>query len=48
MKQKLIDLKTRDFLTPKQPNAARFYLLSKIHKPGHPGRPTVSSNNAPI
>ena len=43
----LIDRHTRDFLSPNQPKTARFYLLPKIHKPGNPGRPIVSSNGAP-
>ena len=32
---------------PINPRVARFYLLPKIHKPGNPGRPIVSSNSAP-
>ena len=43
----LIDCKIKEFLTPHSPRAAGFYLLSKIHKPGHPGRPIVASNGAP-
>ena len=45
--RKLIDKKTRKFLVPQSPRAARFYLLPKIHKPGNPGRPIVASNGAP-
>ena len=41
-----INRKTKKFLTPHSPRAARFYLLPKIHKPGHPSRPTVVSNSA--
>ena len=44
--RKLIDMKTRKFLAPQYPRAARFYLLPKIHKPGNPGRPIVASNGA--
>ena len=43
----LIDHKIKEFLTPHFPRAARFYLLPKIHKPGHRGRPSVASNSAP-
>ena len=43
----LIDKKTKEFLIPYNPRVARFYLLPKIHKPGNPGRPIVSSNGAP-
>ena len=43
----LCDRHTRDFLSPSQPKTARLYLLPKIHKPGNPGRPIVSSNGAP-
>ena len=42
-----IDKNTRDFLIPHHSRAARLYLLPKIHKPGNPGRPIVSSNSAP-
>ena len=42
-----IDKYTRDFLIPHHPRVARFYLLPRIHKPGNPGRPIVSSNSAP-
>ena len=42
----LIDKKTKEFMILYHPLEARFYLLPKIHKPGSPGRPTVSSSNA--
>ena len=43
---RLIDKHTRDLLIPHHLRPARFYLLPKIHKPGNPGRPTVSSYSA--
>ena len=43
----LIDRHSKEFLTPQHPKIARFYLLPKIHKPGCPGRPIVSSSGAP-
>ena len=46
-KRGLIEKKVKNFLVPKHPRAARFYLLPKIHKPGNPGRPIVASNGAP-
>ena len=45
--RKIIDKHTQRFLLPREPRLARFYLLPKIHKPGNPGRPIVSSNNSP-
>ena len=42
-----IDQETKDYLTPLHTRTARFYLLPKIHKPGNPGRPIVSSCGAP-
>ena len=42
----LINHKTKELLTPHSPRAARLYLLPKIHKPGHPGRPIVASNGS--
>ena len=42
-----ISKETGKYLTPTNPRAARFYHLSKIHKPSHPGRPIVSSCGAP-
>ena len=46
--KQLTDLKLQKFLTPRNPQAAKFYmyLLPKIHKPGNPGRSIVSSNDA--
>ena len=38
---------TPDFLTSLCPTPARFYLLPKIHKPNNPGRPIISSCDAP-
>ena len=35
------------YLTPTHARTARFYHLPKIHKPGNPGRPIVSSCGAP-
>ncbi|XP_064469602.1 uncharacterized protein LOC135384327 [Ornithodoros turicata] len=32
-------------LLPQSPKPGCFYLLPKIHKPGHPGRPIISGNN---
>ena len=40
-----IDKNTRDFLIIQHPQVIRFCLLPKIHKPGNPGRPIVSSNS---
>ena len=37
----------KNFLVPQYPQAARFYLLPKIHKPGNLGRHIVASNGAP-
>ena len=42
-----IDKGTLKYLTPTQPQTARFYHLPKIHKVGNPGRPIVSSCRAP-
>ena len=42
---KLIDKKTATALKPVNTKPARFYLLPKIHKPNHPGRPVISSTN---
>ena len=42
--QNTIDQETKDYLTPLH---VIFYLLPKIHKPGNPGRPIVSSCGAP-
>ena len=37
----------KKYLTPHNPQTARFYHLPKIHKPNIPGRPSVSSCGAP-
>ena len=42
-----ISKETRKYLTPSNPRMARFYHLPKLHKPGNPGRPIVSSSGAP-
>ena len=38
-----IDQKVLNFLVPSNPRTALLYLLPKIHEPGNPGRPIVSS-----
>ena len=43
----LINKNTKNFLIPDSPRIARLYLLPKLHKPGVPGRPIVSSNGSP-
>ena len=45
--RKSINEETWEFLTPLQARTAKFYLLRKVHKPGNPGRPIVSSCEAP-
>ena len=45
--RELLSKHTRNYLIPHHPRAARFYLLPKIHKPGNPSHPIVSSNGAP-
>ena len=42
-----IDENTWKYLHSTDTQQAQFYLLPEIHKPGNPGRPIVSSNNAP-
>ena len=42
-----IDEDARKYLTSLTTKPARFYLLPKIHKPGNPGRPIVSSCDSP-
>jgi hypothetical protein len=42
-----IDGKTMEYLLPEVPKAGRLYLLPKLHKPGHPGRPIISANGHP-
>ena len=46
-KNNIIDDKTKRFLTQTDRKPGRFYILPKIHKPGNPGRPIVSSNAHP-
>ncbi|XP_064464338.1 uncharacterized protein LOC135375592 [Ornithodoros turicata] len=41
---KKIDDNLFEYLLPHDPKPGRFYMLPKIHKPGNPGRPIVSSN----
>ena len=43
----LISKDTEKYLTTNNPRTARFYHLPKIHKPGNPGRPIISSCGAP-
>ena len=40
----LIDEKTKQYLIQPDVKRGRFYILSKVHKLGNPGRPIVSSN----
>ena len=42
-----IDEATQKYINSSNTRPARFYLLPKVHKPGHPGRPIIYSNNAP-
>jgi predicted GIY-YIG superfamily endonuclease len=42
-----IDQQTKNYLSPENPRAGRFYLLPKIHKQGNPGRPIISGNGHP-
>ena len=46
-KNKLINHKTRQYLIQSEVKPERFYILPKVHKPGNPGRPIVSSNSHP-
>ena len=46
-KDKLINDKTKQYLIQSDVKPGRFYILPKIHKPGNPGRPIVSSNSHP-
>ncbi|XP_068696962.1 uncharacterized protein [Montipora foliosa] len=41
----LIDEKTKQYLIQPDVKPGRFYILPKVHKPGYPGRPIVSSNS---
>ncbi|XP_068738397.1 uncharacterized protein [Montipora capricornis] len=43
----LIDEKTKQYLIQPDVKPGRFYILPKVHKPGNPGRPIVSSNSHP-
>ena len=43
----LINDKTRQYLIQTDVKPGHFYILPKIHKPGNPGRPIVSSNSHP-
>ena len=44
---RLVNEKTRKYLIQTDVKPGRFYILPKIHKPGNPGRPIVSSNSHP-
>ena len=46
-KDKLINNKTKQYLIQSDAKPGRFYILPKVHKPGNPGRPIVSSNSHP-
>ena len=46
-KDKLINDKTKLYLIQSDVKPGRFYILPKVHKPGNPGRPIVSSNSHP-
>ena len=46
-KDKVINDKTKQYLIQTDVKPGRFYILPKIHKPGNPGRPIVSSNSHP-
>ena len=46
-KDKLINDKTKQYLIQSDVKPGRFYILPKVHKPGDPGRPIVSSNSHP-
>ena len=43
----VLDSGTFEFLCPKDIRTSQFYILPKLHKPGIPGRPIVSSCGAP-
>ena len=47
LRDKIIDDDTKRFLIQSNSKTGRFYILSKIHKTGNPGRPIVSSNSHP-
>ena len=42
-----INKKVKIFLSPTSPRILRLYFLPKLHKPGIPGRPIVSSCGLP-
>ena len=44
----LIDEKTKQYLIQPDVKPGSFCILPKVHKPGNPGRPIVSSNSHPI
>ena len=44
-KDKLINDKARQYLRQSDVQPGRFYILPRVHKPGNPGRPIVSSNS---
>jgi len=46
-KDKLISDKTKQYLIQTDVRPGRLYILTKVHKPGNPGRPIVSSNSHP-
>ena len=46
-KDKLINDKTKQYLIESDVEPGRFYILPKVHKPGNPGRPIVSSDSHP-
>ena len=46
-KDKLVNDKTKQYLIQTDVKPGRFYILPKIHKPGNPGHPIVSSNSHP-
>ena len=43
----IINETTKQYLLQTDVRPGRFYILPKIHKPGNPGRPIVSSNSHP-
>ena len=43
----LIDEKTAKALHAKDPRTPKFYMLPKVHKPNHPGRPIIAAVNSP-
>ncbi|GFR75306.1 hypothetical protein ElyMa_002184400 [Elysia marginata] len=47
MDKQELDMKTGHSLLQPHPTPDRFYILPKIHKEGHPGRPIISGNGCP-